>query len=76
MYRDFWRVIAAAVIGFIGAAGLAFQNLHAGHPLAAAGWTLAWLGCVAILVLPAVLRGQAERRNPPHGRHSTGETKY
>jgi hypothetical protein len=66
MFSDFWRIAAAAAIGLACAAALAIENLRAGQPLAAAGWVLAWLGCAALLALPAALRSRAERRNPPH----------
>lgn len=66
MSNDHWRIAAAAAIGFVCAAALAVENLRAGQPLAAAGWMVAWLGCAALLALPALLRSRAERRNPPH----------
>ena len=76
MYRDLWRVHAAAVVGLLCATPLALSNLLVGEILAATGWGLAALGCGAILLGPLVIKGQAEKRNPPHGRHSTGKTKY
>lgn len=76
MYLDHWRIHAAAAVGVLCATPLALDNVHDRQLVAALGWGLAALGCVAILLGPLVSMGQAEKRNPPHGRHSSGKTKY
>ena len=76
MYRDFWRLHVAAVIGFFSALGLAGDASSQGNALKATLLYIGALVCVGILVAPIWLKRFGKRRSAPPGRHGGGKVKY
>jgi hypothetical protein len=76
VYRDLWRVHVLAAISLVACTGLCFNAFRTSRPWAGFGWLIGALAAAGVLAAPIVIRRAAEKRNPPPGRHSSGNTHW
>jgi hypothetical protein len=76
LFRDGWRVYVSALLGLVCFPGLAVEAATRGDGFKAAGWVIAALVSLGLLVAPWWLARSAKRRAGPPGRHESGRVKY